>query len=323
LRLLRCATWQFRALQLGIDVTGIVMLAVAAETQQRGDDQLRAVAFARSRHRFSHDFEACEQIGGIHRVAIDSVAGGFVNKVVACELARGRRGVGVLVVGDHNDQGQLLHGCQVDRFVKSPRGRAAVTDASGADDVRDALKSPREKRARDGRNHRAEVADHCEVTIFRPAAVDVSIASAHRTQTRAQVGARRIKQALAECQPPRLIANQRREDVALAKRDSGRRTQGLLASAEKNAALDFSAAIEARVFLLGKPREQHEMVSLEIFVPRNCGCFSGSGALYCLNHGRSLSGFAPSVQIFLRAGYREPCRCSKPVIANGASGPCG
>ena len=80
--------------------------------------------------------------------------------------------------------------------------------------------------------------------------MDIAVASAHRSETRAHVGAGAIQQRFPESQTARLVANERGEDVALAQRHARGGAERFLPLAEKNAAGDFSAPIERGDFLL-------------------------------------------------------------------------
>ena len=63
----------------------------------------------------------------------DAVADGLVGKIFAGELARSRRRVGVLIVGDNQNERQFFDGGLVERLVKRAGGSRAVADARRAD----------------------------------------------------------------------------------------------------------------------------------------------------------------------------------------------
>ena len=67
----------------------------------------------------------------------------------------------------------------------------------------------------------------------------------------------------AERQPPGLVADQRRENVALAQRHPDANAERLLAAAEEDAAGDFAAAIKAGEFLVQRARQKHQAISLD------------------------------------------------------------
>ena len=108
------------------------MFAVAAKAEQRGDDQLRAAAGAGAGHGLADNFQARGQIRAVHRLRFDAVTNGLVGEVAAGKLARGRRGIGVLIVGHDQNQRQFFHGGLVERLVKRAGGSGAVADAGRA-----------------------------------------------------------------------------------------------------------------------------------------------------------------------------------------------
>jgi hypothetical protein len=61
------------------------------------------------------------------------------------------------------------------------------------------------------------------------------------------------------------VANQRGKDVAFAQRQPHRNAQRLLAASEKDAAMDFAHAIEAREFLVQDARQQHQAIRLHVW----------------------------------------------------------
>ena len=63
--------------------------------------------------------------------------------------------------------------------MKSAGGGAAIAEAGGTHDAGFATQTAGKKPSRNGRNHRAKVADHGIVAFPRSAAVDVAVAAAH------------------------------------------------------------------------------------------------------------------------------------------------
>ena len=63
--------------------------------------------------------------------------------------------------------------------------------------------------------------------------MDVPVAAAHRAKLRAEIGAQRVQNGVAEGHSTGLIANQRRENIALAKIDAHGDTQRLLAAPQE------------------------------------------------------------------------------------------
>ena len=128
----------------------------------------------------------------------------------------------------------------------------------------DALEPVGQQRPVHDRDHCAQVADHREQPFFGPAPVDVAVARAHRPQRRSQVSPHRIQDRLAKRQPPRPVADERREDVALAQGQPHRNAQGFLAASEEDAAMDLAHAIEARELVVQDARQQHQPVRLHV-----------------------------------------------------------
>jgi hypothetical protein len=108
------------------------------------------------------------------------------------------------------------------------------------------------------------MANHRQLAILRPAAVDVTVAAAHRPEFRTKISACRVEQRLAEGSASRLIADERRKDIALPERQAARGADGLLATAEVDAADDHAAAVERAEFVLENSRLQHDAEGFEI-----------------------------------------------------------
>src|SRR4051794_36927646 len=103
------------------------------------------------------------------------------------------------------------------------------------------------------------MADHRELTFERATAMNISITSAHRPFRRTKISPHDINQRLAKRGTSRLIANQRREEIAFAlvQKHPARGADCFLPFAEINAADDHAAAIQTREFLLEHARRQH------------------------------------------------------------------
>src|SRR4029077_8981707 len=107
------------------------------------------------------------------------------------------------------------------------------------------------------RDHRAKMTDHRELAVARTAPMNVAVASTHWALPRTEIGARHIDKRLAKCRPPRLIANQRREDVPILQKQSAGNADRFLAAADVDAARDQAAAIKTDEFLFERSRQQH------------------------------------------------------------------
>src|ERR1700719_122029 len=125
------------------------------------------------------------------------------------------------------------------------------------------MKPFRHQRAHSYRNHRAEVTDHRELTFARLSAVNVAVAPAHGSLSRAKISAGNIDDRLSKRGAPGLIANQRRKDVAFLQKQSASDADRFLAFTDVNSAGDLAAAIKADQFLLECAREQHPAKRLE------------------------------------------------------------
>src|SRR5262245_21574691 len=101
------------------------------------------------------------------------------------------------------------------------------------------------------------MADHGQLPGLGAATVDISIATAHRSLARAEIGARHVQEWLAKRRAPLLIADERRKDIALLQKQTARRAHRLLSAPDVNAACDQAAAIETSQLFFENPRLQH------------------------------------------------------------------
>src|SRR6478672_4920412 len=99
------------------------------------------------------------------------------------------------------------------------------------------------------------MADHGQLVIERTAAMNITVASAHRSQFRTEIGPRHVDERFAERRAPGLVADQRRKDVAFAfvQKHSASGADRFLTAAEINAADDHSAPVHGSEFLLKNP----------------------------------------------------------------------
>src|SRR5205807_9076844 len=107
---------------------------------------------------------------------------------------------------------------------------------------------------------------HRKESLPRAAAMSVAIASAHRAQRRAKVGANRVEDRLPKGEPAGLIANERSEHVSFPQRQSDRHAQCLLPAPKKNATVKFSRAVKAGKLVVQRPRQQHPAKRFCVFV---------------------------------------------------------
>ena len=83
--------------------------------------------------------------------------------------------------------------------------------------------------------------------LARTAPMHVAVPRPHRAERRTEVGAHRVQQRLAEGQTPGPVANERRKNVPFAEGKTRGGAQGLLAAAQKNAALNFASAVQLAI----------------------------------------------------------------------------
>src|SRR5437764_8384745 len=126
----------------------------------------------------------------------------------------------------------------------------------------------RHQLADNDRNHRAEMADHGELSRLRGTAMNIPVPPAHRALSRTKISARHIDERFTESGASSLIANEWREDIPLLQKNPAGYAHCFLASAEVNATGDQTAAVKAREFILENSRLQHDAERREIFLVR-------------------------------------------------------
>src|SRR6266566_4448226 len=101
------------------------------------------------------------------------------------------------------------------------------------------------------------MADHGKLVLLWSPPMDVAVATAHWAKARTQISARDIQQRFAECGSSCLVANQRREDIALFQKQTARHAHRFLAFPNVDAAGDQAAPIETNEFFLQRSRQEH------------------------------------------------------------------
>src|SRR5688500_8770606 len=100
-------------------------------------------------------------------------------------------------------------------------------------------------------NHRAEMADHWQVTFAQFPAMNLSVAAAHGTDRRTKTSANGFEGSFAESQASGAVANQRRKLITFAEGYAGRDADGLLAASQIDAAArDLAGAIKTSQFVI-------------------------------------------------------------------------
>src|SRR4029453_8888019 len=119
-----------------------------------------------------------------------------------------------MVVCRDDYEGPLLDSGDVHPFMERTGLHTTFPNAPQADEVFLSLRSFCHQRAHSDRNHRAEGTDHGELVLAWTAPMNIAVPSAHRSQARAKICARYVKQWFAKCGSSCLVADQWREDVA-------------------------------------------------------------------------------------------------------------
>src|SRR5438477_11794012 len=183
-----------------------------------------------------------------------------------------------MIVRCNDDERHLFDSGEVHAFMKRAGLHPAFADATQADKVFFAAESLRHQSTDRDRDHCAEVTNHGELIVPWSAAMNVAVASAHWALSRAQISTRDIDKRFAERRPSRLIANQRREDVALLQEQSAGHANRFLPTADVDATRDQTAAIETYELFFERTREQHPTKRFEKALMRRgfrcCGFFA-------------------------------------------------
>src|SRR5262245_11361724 len=87
---------------------------------------------------------------------------------------------------------RLFHRGNVHSFVKGTSLHSAFADTRQAYKILSSSESFGHQCANGNGNHRAEVADHGQFVIARMPSMNIAIAAAHRTETRAEIRARNV-----------------------------------------------------------------------------------------------------------------------------------
>ena len=206
-----------------------------------------------------------------------------------------------MIVRRDDNERHLFDSRDVHALVKRAGLHAAFADARQADKVFLTAESFRHQRAHRHRNHRAEVTNHGQLIVARPAPVNIAVSSTHRALSRAEISARDVEQWFAECGSPCLVANQRREDVAFLQKQTASHADRFLAFADINTTGDQTAAVETDKFFFKRARQQHPAKGLEKALVRRglrpCRFFASRR---CFKHSGILPKFDNRAQIFFR-----------------------
>src|SRR5207248_9757055 len=105
--------------------------------------------------------------------------------------------------------------------------------------------------------------NHRQLALGRLSAMNIAVAPAHWSLSRAKISARNIDNRFAKRRAPGLIANQRRKNVAFFQKQSASDADRLLAFADVNPTGNLAAAIKTDELFLECAREQHPAKRLQ------------------------------------------------------------
>ena len=108
------------------------------------------------------------------------------------------------------------------------------------------------------------MANHGQITVARPAPMDIAVATAHGAEGRTKIGTYGVQDGVTESQATRGIPDQGRKNVSFMKGDAEGGAEGLLTAAQKDAAVDFSGAVQRCKLVIQKSCAQHETIGGEV-----------------------------------------------------------
>ena len=217
--------------------------------------QRRALAGERALARDPRGLEHRLGVVAVDRHAREAVGRGPLDGVDG-ELLVERRRVGVLVVLEHEDDGQLLHAGPVHGLVEvAPRRRAVAEPRDRAARLAAQLEGHRHPRGDE--HHVGEHRDHPDAADAVVAEVDVAVAAARHAARAAQVLAEDAGRLHAAHEVRAEVAVQDAEPVLRAHREGGADAHGLLPEAVVEGARDLALAVEVHRALLDAPHEEH------------------------------------------------------------------
>src|SRR5882724_6650020 len=103
-----------------------------------------------------------------------------------------------MIVRRDNYEGHLFDSGDVHSFMERTGLHPTFPDARQTDEVFLSLRSFCHQRAYSNRNHRAEVTDHRKLIFLWATPMNITVASAHRSEARAKIRARDVEEWFAE-----------------------------------------------------------------------------------------------------------------------------
>ena len=151
--------------------------------------------------------------------------------------------------------------------------------------------------------------------------MDIAVAPAHRAEHGTQIRPHGVNDRFAEREPSGGVADERREHVAFFQGQTDGNAQGLLAAAEKNAAVDFPGAVKRGELVVQHARQQHIAAGGKAGFAEHGRRFRPAGFLHRLEHGGILparpraSNVSFKYQILLINGCQLPAKGVKPKLS--------
>ncbi len=260
------------------------------------------------------------RIGAVDRAAADAVAHGPVGELLAVVLHARRRGKGIVVVLDQEQDRDLMDRGDIERFVELARAGAAVADDRQAEDLL-AVAARRPGPADDHAEHLAQVAHHGEPSRRRVAMMDIALAGMRRAVGIGHVLAKELIGRGAQEQVGAQVAMQQRQHVAAGpQRHRHADRGGLVARAEGDGAFDVPFLVQFQQAILHAPGEEHEAIGdpIQRFSPQPLGPAHQLGSILDVTTGHRRDfrqTGAPSLGSHITAILRLGCHgiCSRVV----------
>ena len=236
------------------------MFAVAAHAQCVGHHPLRAFACTGSGNGALHGGQRGHEIGAIALVAAQAVATAAVHEAGGKFLIV-RGGVGELVIGHHDDHGQLLHGNEVHGLVCGTYGCGAIADAGHTHAAGFALESLGQHHACHHGNHGPQVRNRHRITAGGVAPVHIAVASAHVAINTAQVSSCAFQHAFAPGAAPGLLTDKGIVHVLPAGQENRLAGgNGLMPAPQEHTAENLARLVQGRYLGVKSPRHDHGVV---------------------------------------------------------------
>ena len=304
--------------QFGRNVKALVISGMTAQAKRLALQQYGQRRLFHGVERFADRRVDRPRIGAVDRAAGDAVADGPVGEPLAVVLHARRRGKGVMIVFDQEQDRDLMDRGDIERFVELARAGAAVADDRQAEDLL-AVAARRPGSAHDHAEHLAQMADHGEPSRRRVAMMDIALAGMRRAVGIGQVLAKELIGSGAQQQVGAEVAMQQRQHVAAGPQRHRHADRGrLVAEAHGDGAFDVSFLVQFQQPLFQAPGEEHQGIGdpIERLSPQPVGPAHQFGGILGFTAGQGRDSrqdrdsIAPQPDQSHRAGRlpRHPCQ---------------